>query len=261
MGEERPRGTPVMTEARRRTHAARLLLRARASSGPVREHYENEVVRLHLEVALDLARRYHGRGLPADDLDQVACLGLVKAVRAFDPTLGHDFLSFAVPTVRGELRRYFRDAGWVVRPPRSVQEAQAEVVVAEAELVQRLGRAPVVDEVAAHLGIVAALVRECRDAAGCFHPVSLDAPHPVEETSPTSTLGALDPAYASAEARVALEPLLAALDERERTMLRMRFFEHRTQAEIGAVVGLSQEQVSRVLTGLLARLRRALEAA
>lgn len=261
MGEERPRGTPVMTEARRRTHAARLLLRARASSGPVRERYENEVVRLHLEVALDLARRYHGRGLPADDLDQVACLGLVKAVRAFDPTLGHDLLSFAVPTVRGELRRYFRDAGWVVRPPRSVQEAQAEVVVAEAELVQRLGRQPVDHEVASHLGITASLVRECRDAAGCWHPVSLDAPHPAAETSPTSTLGALDPAYASTEARLALQPLLEALDDRERTMLRMRFFEHRTQAEIGAVVGLSQEQVSRVLSRLLARLRRALEAA
>lgn len=261
MGEERPRAVPAMTEARRRTHAARLLLRARASTGSVRERYENEVVRLHLDVALDLARRYHGRGLHADDLDQVACLGLVKAVRAFDATLGPDFLSFAVPTVRGELRRYFRDAGWVVRPPRSVQEAQAEVVGAEAELVQRLGRHPVSDEIATHLGIPESLVRECRDAAGCFHPVSLDAPHPVEETSPTSTLGAPDPAFASAEARVALQPLLAALDERERTMLQMRFFEHRTQAEIGAVVGLSQEQVSRALAGLLARLRRALDAA
>lgn len=261
MGEERAPATLATTEARRRTHAARLLLRARASSGPARKRCENEVVRLHLDVALDLARRYHGRGLPADDLDQVACLGMVKAVRAFDATLGHDFLSFAVPTVRGELRRYFRDAGWVVRPPRSVQEAQAEVVVAEAELLQRLGRQPVTDEIAAHLGITASLVRECRDAAGCFHPVSLDAPHPVEETSPTSTLGAPDPAFASAEARLALEPLLAALDDRERTMLQMRFFEHRTQAEIGAVVGLSQEQVSRALTGLLARLRRALDAA
>lgn len=261
MGEERPRAIPAMTEARRRTHAARLLLRARASAGPVRERYENEVVRLHLPVALDLARRYHGRGLPADDLDQVASLGLVKAVRAFDPTLGHDFLSFAVPTVRGELRRYFRDAGWVVRPPRSVQEAQPEVVVAEAELVQRLGRQPGVEEIAVHLGIEEALVRECQDAAGCFHPVSLDAPHLTEADSPTSTLGSLDPAFASAEARLALQPLLDRLGERERVMLRMRFFEHRTQAEIGAAVGLSQEQVSRVLAGVLARLRRALDAA
>ncbi len=261
MGEERSRAILDMTDARRRTDAARLLLCARATSGSLRERYENEVVRLHLDVALDLSRRYHGRGLPADDLDQVACLGLVKAVRAFDATLGHDFLSFAVPTVRGELRRYFRDAGWVVRPPRSVQEAQAEVVVAEAELLQRLGRHPVSDEIATYLGIAESLVRECRDAAGCFHPVSLDAPHPAEETSPTSTLGAPDPAFASAEARVALQPLLAALDERERTMLQMRFFEHCTQAEIGAVVGLSQEQVSRALAGLLARLRRALDAA
>ena len=128
-------------DSRRRVETARLLLRARATEGRVREGYENQVVRLNLPVALEIARRYRGRGIADDDLDQVASLGLVKAVRAFDPSLGEDFLGFAVPTVRGEVRRHFRDAGWAVRPPRAVQELQARVARAEA---RRAAGAPLV---------------------------------------------------------------------------------------------------------------------
>lgn len=245
--------------ARRRAETARLLLRARACRGAERERHENEVVRLNLPVALEVARRYHGRGVPDDDLDQVASLGLVKAVRGFDPTVGEEFLSFAVPTVRGEIRRYFRDAGWTVRPPRSVQEAQGRVVAAEAELAQRLGRQPRPTEIAVHLDVPLALVVDSMRAAGCFTPVSLDAPRDPAD-SPTETMGDLDPAYASAEARVALAALVRDLEPRERTMLAMRYVEGRTQTEIGAAVGLSQEQVSRLLSGLLGRLRRRLGA-
>ena len=246
-------------EARRRSETARLLLRARASSGPARTRYENEVVALNLPVAREIARSYRGRGIAEDDLDQVASLGLVKAVRAFDPTLGDDFLSFAVPTLRGELRRYFRDSGWTIRPPRSVQETQAAVVSAEGELAQRLGRQPVVEEIADHLSLSVPLVRDALSADGCFSPVSLDAPRPVTEESPVARLGDEDPAFATTEARLALLPLLAGLGERERTIVGMRFFDHRTQAEIGEAVGVSQEQVSRLLTGILTRLRVALE--
>ena len=143
MGSDRyARDAAALSDARRRSETARLLSRARATGGEARARYENDVVRLNLGVAADVARRYHGRGIPDDDLDQVACLGLVKAVRGFDPTLGDDFLSFAVPTVRGEIRRYFRDAGWTVRPPRSVQEIQSRVTEAEADLCQLLGRSP-----------------------------------------------------------------------------------------------------------------------
>lgn len=248
---ERAGVAPRVEEARRRARTARLLLRARALDGPGRERHENEVVRLNLPVALDVARRYRGRGIPDDDLDQVACLGLVKAVRAFDPTLGHDFLTFAVPTVRGELRRHFRDAGWAVRPPRSVQEARRGIAEAEAVLLQRLGRPPRPAELARHLDLPEPLVRASLAATGCFAP---------EPLATTHSLGGPDPAFESLEARLALAPLLRTLDERERTIVALRFLEHRSQAEIGATVGLSQEQVSRLLSGILARLRRLAEA-
>ena len=109
----------TLSDARRRVETARLLSRARASRGDARARYEDDVIRLNMSVAADVARRYHGRGIPADDINQVAFLGLVKAVRGFDPTVGDDFLSYAVPTLRGEIRRYFRDSGWTIRPPRS----------------------------------------------------------------------------------------------------------------------------------------------
>lgn len=259
MGDGRRASTPRVGEARRRAETARLLLRARASAGAARQRYENDVVQLNLAVALDVARRYRGRGIPEDDLDQVASLGLVKAVRAFDPTRGEDFLSFAVPTVRGEVRRYFRDAGWAVRPPRSVQETQSLVATAESHLAQRLGRGPSADEVAAHLDLDVELVRAARSAAGCFAPVSLDASTPDAVESALAGLGGEDPAYATTEARLALAPLLDGLAERERVIVTMRFFDGRTQREIGEAVGVSQEQVSRLLSGILARLRSALD--
>lgn len=254
------RPAPPMTDSRRRLETARLLSRARASQGEVRGRYEDEVIALNMNVASDVARRYHGRGIPDEDVDQVAYLGLVKAVRGFDPTLGEDFLSYAVPTLRGEIRRYFRDSGWAVRPPRSVQEVQARVTAAEGELTQRLGRAPRPEEVAEHLDVPVRLVLDSLAATGCFAPVSLDAPRAEGHDDPTESMGDLDPAFASAEARLALEPLMEELSERERRIIELRFFEHRTQAQIGQEVGVTQEQVSRLITAILARLRRSLAA-
>lgn len=251
-----------VTEARRRVETAALLSRARASQGDARARYEDEAIRLNMVVASDVARRYHGRGIPAEDIDQVAYLGLVKAVRGFDPTVGDDFLSYAVPTLRGEIRRYFRDSGWAVRPPRSVQEVQARVTQADAELTQRLGRSPRPAEIALHLDEPLALVVDALSASGCFSPVSLDAPRPDGEAteSPLDRMGQADPAFASAEARLALGPLMAALPLRERRILELRYFHHRTQAQIGAEVGVSQEQVSRLLTTILRKLRTGLAA-
>ena len=165
----------TLSDTRRRVETARLLSRARATRGDVRARYEDEVIRLNMSVAGDVARRYHGRGIPADDINQVAFLGLVKAVRGFDPTVGDDFLSYAVPTLRGEIRRYFRDCGWTVRPPRSVQEVQARVTAAEAELTQRLGRAPRPAEIAAHLDVTLPLVLDAMRPPAASRPISLDA--------------------------------------------------------------------------------------
>lgn len=257
---EEKSSTRPLSESRRRTETARLLSRARASRGASRTRYEDEVIRINMTVASDVARRYHGRGIAADDLDQVAYLGLVKAVRGFDPTLGDDFLSYAVPTLRGEIRRYFRDAGWTVRPPRSVQEVQSKVSAAEAELMQRLGRTPRPSEIAVHLDVPLTLIIDALSAGGCFSPMSLDVPAVAGEQAPAEQLGGWDPAFDSSEARLALRPLMTSLSERDRTIIHLRFFENRTQAQIGAEVGVTQEQVSRLLSGILIKMRRTLAA-
>lgn len=264
MATEQPAGDAAAAGASsrsfRRTETARLLLAARATSDEEeRASLQEAAVRLNMGVAVEIARRYHGRGIAGDDLDQVSCLGLVKAVRGFDPSHGSDFLSFAVPTMRGEIRRYFRDFGWTVRPPRSVQELQAKITAAESEMYQELGRSPRPSELAEHLGVDLDLVVDSLAANGCFSPVSLDAPVGDGERTPAERLGGWDGAFGSAEARVVLQPLLETLTERERRILEMRFVGGCTQAEIGAEVGVTQMQVSRLLTRLLARLRRGLE--
>jgi RNA polymerase sigma-B factor len=251
--------TVGLSESRRRIETARLLSRARASTGERRVRYEDDVIQLNLGVAGEIARRYHGRGIPAEDIDQVACLGLVKAVRGFDATLGDDFLSFAVPTVRGEIRRYFRDAGWTIRPPRAVQEIQSQVVAAEADLFQKLGRPPRTSEIAVHLAVPLTLVLDAINATGCFAPVSLDAPRVEgDEASAADRMGDDDPAFASAEARLALVPLMSTLTDRERLIIELRYFGNRTQSQIGEEVGVTQEQVSRIISGILTRLRHSL---
>jgi RNA polymerase sigma-B factor len=243
----------------RRTETARLFDEAVRSEGAVREGLLEEIIRLNMVIAGELARRYHGRGIAADDLDQVANLGLVKAVQGFDPRQGNDFLSFAVPTIRGEIRRYFRDFGWAIRPPRSVQELQSRITTAEGELFQTLGRSPRPSEIAGHLGVELELVVDSLSANGCFAPMSLDAPVADGDGAPADRLGGLDPSFATAEARIVLARILGDLSPRDRQILEMRFFGGCTQAEIGAEIGVTQMQVSRLLSRLLERLRRRLE--
>ena len=216
---------------------------------------EDQLVEVNLQIALDVARRYRSRGVPVEDLEQVACLGLVKAARGYDAERATDFLSYAVPTVRGEVRRYFRDHGWTVRPPRTVQQAQARITAVESDLCQELGRSPRPTEIAERLELDLDLVVEALAANGCFSPTSLDATPAGAENAIGARLGEDDASFDSAEARVALRPLLAHLDRRERIMLEMRFFKGATQSEIGEVLGITQMQVSRLLSALLARLR------
>jgi len=231
---------------------------ARAGSTAERSTLIDEVIELNLQVAREIARRYHQRGIPDDDLVQVANLALVKAARGFDPGRGADFLSYAVPTIRGEIRRYFRDFGWTVRPPRSVQEAQTKITTAQSELYHELGRSPRPSEIAEWVGVELETVEEALAANGCFAPTSLDAP-PADGVDPAERLGEEDAGFDVAEARVMLKRALADLTPRERRMLEMRFFDGRTQAEIGAEIGVTQMQVSRLLNRLLARLRERIE--
>lgn len=239
----------------RRESTAALFARARRATGESeRRAIEDEIVRINMVVAHDCARRYHGRGVAGEDLDQVAYLGLVKAVRAFDDELGHDFLSFAVPTIRGELRRHFRDLGWALRPPRAIQELQSRIVTAEGELAQQLGRAPRPSDLARHLDVDLDQVLDALAANGCFIPVSLDAPVPEGVDALGDRLGEVDPELELVEVRVTLASVIRGLSPRERRILELRFFGDHSQAEIGADIGVTQMQVSRLLNRILQRL-------
>jgi RNA polymerase sigma-B factor len=255
---------PRVSREDRRVRTEELFARRAEADDPAeRARLEEELVRLNLRMASDATRRFRDRGVPDEDVEQVAFLGLVKAVQAFDPARGHDFLSFAVPTIRGEVRRYFRDHGWAVRPTRPVQEAQSKIIGCEAELYQELGRAPRPTEIAAHLGLELDLVVEALGANGCFSPVSLDAPMHGDEDDMTvgARLSYTEEEYDVAEARVMLEPLLSKLSKRDRLIVEMRFVRGLTQAEIGAEIGVTQMQVSRLLARILKRLRDELKPA
>lgn len=224
---------------------------------------EEQVIRINMPVARDIARRFENRGIAREDLCQVAYLGLVKAVRRHDAQPGHDFLTFAVPTIRGELRRWFRDGGWMVRPPRSVQELQPRIRTAEEDLAQRVGRTPHEEEIATELDLSPTQVRRARAAEGCFHPTSLDAGVAgSEDDRPVSLgdrIGATDPGFDQVEARAALAPVWRALSAKERSMVELWLFQDVTQAEIGRRIGVTQTQVSRLIAAALARMRGQLE--
>jgi len=250
--------TARSVESRSETTAR--LFAERSDARPAdRAAFDDELIRLNMRVAVDATRRFRGKGIATDDLQQVAYVGLVKAVKGFDPARGHDFLSFAIPTIRGEVRRHFRDLGWAVRPPRSIQETQSKMIACEAELLQQLGHPPRPSDFAAHLGVDFDLVVEALGASGCFAPVSLDAPAGSDEESLTQRLGGEDPGFDLAEARAGLAPMLARLSPRERTIVEMRFFRGCTQSEIGREIGVTQMQVSRLLARLIARMREQLE--
>ena len=216
----------------------------------------DEVVVLNMGVARAIASRYRDRGIGTDDLVQAAYVGLVKAVQGFDPAFERDFLSYAVPTVTGEVKRYFRDFGWTVRPPRRVQELQAQISRASSELSQILHRSPRTSEVAEHLSVDVESVVEALAADGCFAPASLDVP--VGEDGSTSLgelLGGDDADLGRAEARIMLAPAVRRLAVRDRRILELRFFHGWTQEQIAGDIGVTQMQVSRLLARILADLR------
>ncbi|ULE34639.1 SigB/SigF/SigG family RNA polymerase sigma factor [Mycobacterium sp. IDR2000157661] len=221
------------------------------------------IVRRCLPLAEHIARRYDGRGEPRDDLVQTARLGLLNAIDRFDPDSGSDFLSFAVPTIMGEVKRYFRDSGWAVHVPRRLKESRAQVTSATAELSQRLGRAPTPTELARELGIDRQEVVESLIAAQCYQTRSLDAPvGGNDDDSPAivDRLGDHDSGIDTVEFREALRPLVAELPAREQEILTMRFFGSQTQTQIAKKLGISQMHVSRLLARCLNQLRDGLTA-
>jgi RNA polymerase sigma-B factor len=216
-----------------------------------------ELVLRHLPLARSLARRYAHRA-DVDDLNQVAAVALMKAVDRFDPDRGLAFSTFAVPTILGELKRYFRDRTWMVRVPRDIQELKIRLDAVTEDLTADLGRSPTPTELAERAGATVEQVLEARAAASAHRPDSLDGPVTEDGDALIDRAGGrVDPGFALAEASASVGPLLALLDERERMILRLRFEEDLTQAEIGARLGVSQMHVSRLIRTSLDRLRLA----
>jgi RNA polymerase sigma-B factor len=247
----------TVTVDRRGAISTRLLVQAATEADPVeRKRLQDEVVVMHMGLARAIAARYRGRGIADDDLVQAATMALLKAARNFDPAQGSEFLSYAVVTMKGEVKRQFRDFGWMVRPPRPIQKLQADVARAEGELTQALGRSPRVREVAEHLDVTEDEVLEALSADGCFTPTSLDlAVGEHGDAVLGDTLAHDDPAMDEAEARIMLRPAVKALPERERRVLYLRFFKQQTQSQIAEEIGVTQMQVSRILSRVLTQLR------
>ncbi|WP_232423365.1 RNA polymerase sigma factor SigF [Mycobacterium sp. 155] len=220
-----------------------------------------KIVTRCLPLADHIARRFDGRGEAREDLVQVARVGLVNAVNRFDVETGSDFVSFAVPTIMGEVRRHFRDNSWSVKVPRRLKELHLRLGTATSELSQRLGRAPTASELAEELGVDRNEVVEGLVAGSSYNTLSIDSGGGGDEETPAivDSLGDVDTALERIENRETLRPLLAALPERERTVLLLRFFESQTQTQIAERVGVSQMHVSRLLAKSLARLRDQLQ--
>lgn len=227
-----------------------------------RQQLCTRIIESTIPVADRLAARYRGRGIPLDDLRQVARAALVQAMRRFHGTGEQSFLAYAIPCMRGELRRYFRDSGWVVRPPRRVQEARTAMSRAREDLHQALGHEPTLEEVANATDLPIETVREASGASHCFQPDSLDQPlgDSGSDASLGDSVGTTDAGYREAEARALVRPLLDRLGDRDRRLITLRFFNGMTQSEVGERIGISQMQVSRVESRILRDFRESLAA-
>ncbi len=229
-----------------------------AESHEYRRQRERIVARC-LPLADNVARHFARRGEGLDDLTQVARLGLMNAVNRFDPDKGPSFIGFAVPTMMGEVRRYFRDYSWGMRVPRRLRELHVQISRTAADLTQKLGRAPTAGELSAVLEVPREEIIECLVAGDAYRLDSLDAPlGPDGAGTPrlvADGVGDIDPQIEHVADREAVRVLMDGLPQRERDVLRMRFFESMTQSQIAERIGVSQMQVSRILATTLRCLR------
>ena len=259
-----PTGRPVLrsslTKDPREARDSELLLRYHRH-GDLDAH--EELAARFVPVARDLAARYRYTNEPLEDLTQVACLGLMKAIDRFEPGRGSRFMSYAVPTMVGELKRHFRDKGWALHVPRELQERVLSVNSATETLSKRLGRSPSTAEVAASLRITSEAVLEAQEAGTAYDISSLESPLSVTEDEGGTlmdTLGGEDGGYDFVELSTAVGPTVRALPQREREILRLRFVDDPTQREIGERVGVSQMHVSRLLRRALDKVNAAVAA-
>jgi RNA polymerase sigma-B factor len=233
-----------------------------ASCHATRDRLRDDAVKINMPLARAIASRYRAKGVEWDDLVQVAYLALTKAVAGFDPTSPYRFSAYATATVRGEIKRWFRDHDWVVRPPRRYQDLRLVISQRESALAQELGRTPRADDVAAELGVSTQDVQASAVACQGRRSLSLDAPtYDPGSFSLGDTVPDPDDDIDTLEWRLCLGESLARLSPRARLILRMRFENEATQAEIGQALGVSQMHVSRLLSRLLDQLREDLRPA
>ena len=219
------------------------------------------LVERFIPLARHLARRYGRDHAHAEDVLQVASIGLLKAIDRYDPTRGIAFTSFATPTILGEIKRYFRDKGWAIRVPRRLQELRMSISAITGEMSQDLGRSPTPRELAEKLGISVEEVMEGLESANAYSTLSLDAEDTNEDGGGNTMLDGLgedDEGLANVEIRASVKPLIEALPRREKRILLLRFFRGMTQSQIADEIGVSQMHVSRLLNRTLAELRNSL---
>jgi RNA polymerase sigma-B factor len=218
-----------------------------------------ELLTRFMPLARSLARRYGRSSEPFEDLLQVASLGLLKAMDRYDVERGHPFQSFAVPTILGEMRRYFRDSGWAVHVPRGAQERALKVRDAQERIANERGHAPTANQLAEYLELDSEEVIDALQAIQAYETVSLDAPRPGADDDAGAaygdSIGGEDERYELVELDATVAAVLGHIPPRERTILKMRFVEDLTQTEIAERVGISQMQVSRLLRRSLDQLR------
>jgi RNA polymerase sigma-B factor len=261
----------VRTERARRRHedtpdtAADFARLAGLTAGPEREALKEKLVAAWLPMAHRLARRFRNRGEIQEDLEQVAALGLFKAVDRYDPARGAPFEPFAIPTITGEIKRHFRDYTWDLHVPRRVQEIRNKVRTAARELaVADLDRSPTVAQIAAHVRMSEEEVLTGMGAIDSFRALSLDAqmgrPGSEDDYSLAGLIGQDEGRYDTVLARESVKPHLADLPERERRILHLRFFHDMSQSRIGEELGISQMHVSRLLKRACTQVREQVEA-
>ncbi|MFD0585140.1 RNA polymerase sigma factor SigF [Dactylosporangium darangshiense] len=248
---------PGGKEAEAAAQALLTLLADLPAGSPDRARIRSRIVELYLPLAEYLARRFRNRGEPADDLNQVANLGLIKSVDGYDPSRGAAFTSYAIPMIVGELKRHFRDKGWDVRVPRRLQELRLEIGKVSGDLAQQLGRSPTVADLAARLDVSEEEIIEGLESGGAYRALSINMPAGGADSGAelADLLGGEDRSLAAVDDRESLRPLLARLPAREQKIIAMRFFGNLTQIQIAERLGISQMHVSRLLARSLTFLR------